>query len=214
MSALVRSFALALPLLAGLGLAWPVAAAQAQTAAIREVPSQHEAGGLVINYRRLRPQIATGGLIQPGAVPKLKELGFATIVDLRGPMEGTAVEKQAAQAAGIRYFNIPVTEGLPSDAQLAEFGRVIQDPKNYPVLVHCASANRVGATWALYRIHSGIPVEMALAEGQAIGMRAERQPTFANAYRRRRSLTDTQRLTGEPGAYSQTLRAGGKDAPE
>lgn len=181
MSALVRSSAFALALIAGAGLgAWSVTAAQAQTAAVSEVPSQHEAGGLVINYRRLRPQIATGGLIRPGAVPQLKALGFATIVDLRGPMEGTAAEKQAAQAAGLRYFNIPVTEGLPSDAQVAEFARVIEDPKNFPVLAHCASANRVGATWALYRIRSGMPVEMALAEGQAIGMRAERSADIRN----------------------------------
>lgn len=182
MSALVRSYAVALALLAGadLGMAWSVTAARAQTAAVREVPSQYEAGGLVINYRRLRPQIATGGLIRPGAVPQLKALGFATIVDLRGPLEGTAAEKQAAQAAGLRYFNIPVTEGLPSDAQIVEFTRAIEDQKNFPMLVHCASANRVGATWALYRIHSGTPVEQALAEGQAIGMRAERAADIRN----------------------------------
>lgn len=177
MSALVRSYALALALLAGadLGVAGTLTSARAQTAAVREVPSQNEAGGMVVNYRRLRPQIATGGLIQPGAVPKLRELGFATIIDLRGPLEGTAAEKQAAQAAGLRYINIPVTEGLPSEAQLVEFGRVIEDPNNFPVLVHCASANRVGALWALYQAHSGKPLEMAVAEGRAVGLRSERE---------------------------------------
>lgn len=177
MFALVRSYALALALLAGadLGAAISLTSARAQSAAVREVPSQHEIGGLVINYRRLRPQIATGGLIRDGALPRLKALGFATIVDLRGPEEGAAVEKQAAQAAGLRYINIPVTEGLPSAAQLIEFGRVIEDPKNFPVLVHCASANRVGAMWALYQAHAGKTLEMALAEGRAIGMRPERE---------------------------------------
>jgi uncharacterized protein (TIGR01244 family) len=190
MFALVRSYAIALALLAGadLSMAVSLTSARAQTAAVREVPSQHEIDKLVINYRRLRPQIATGGLIQPGAVPRLKELGFATIVDLRGPLEGTAAEKQAAQAAGLRYINIPVTEGLPSEAQLVEFARVIEDPKNFPVLVHCASANRAGAMWALYRAHSGTPLEMAVAEGRAVGLRAERE-------------SDVRKRLGQPAAH-------------
>ena len=52
---------------------------------VREVPFGDRAGSLAVNYTRLRPQIATAGLLKNGAVPGLKAFGFATIVDLRGP---------------------------------------------------------------------------------------------------------------------------------
>ncbi|MEZ5789165.1 MAG: hypothetical protein R3D62_22385, partial [Xanthobacteraceae bacterium] len=69
----------------------------------------------------------------------------------------------------------PVTEGLPSDAQLAAFGRVVEDSANAPILVHCVSANRVGAMWALHRTRQNIPLARAIAEGRAIGMKSTRE---------------------------------------
>jgi hypothetical protein len=39
-------------------------------------------------------------------------------------------------SAGLRYSNIPMTNGLPTDAQIAEFGRIVEDAANYPILVH------------------------------------------------------------------------------
>lgn len=176
MSALFRSYGLALALLAGanLGTMMSLTSVRAQTAN-RGVPSKEEIGALVVNYHRLQPQIATGGLLQSGAPARLKALGFVTIVDLRGPEEGTAAEKQAVEAAGLRYVNIPVTEGLPSDAQLTAFGRIVEDSSNAPMLVHCASANRVGALWALYRVQKNVSIATAINEGRAIGLRPERE---------------------------------------
>jgi uncharacterized protein (TIGR01244 family) len=184
--ALIRSYGLALALIAGanLGTMMSLTSLHAQTAS-REVPNKEEIGALVVNYRRLQPQIATGGLLQSGAPARLKALGFVTIVDLRGPEEGTAAEKQAVEAAGLRYVNIPISEGLPSEAQLAEFGRAVEDVKNFPVLVHCVSANRVGAMWALYRTRQNIPLATAIAEGRAIGL----QPTREADVRKRLQMT-------------------------
>lgn len=146
--------------------------ADAKTA-IREIPSKEEIGPLVVNYHRLRSHIATGGLLQSGAPTRLKMLGFVTIVDLRGPEEGTAAEKKAVEAAGMRYVNIPIMEGVPSDAQLAAFGRIVEDESNFPLLIHCASANRVGAMWVLYRVKRETPLATALEEGRAIGLRPD-----------------------------------------
>ena len=74
----------------------------------------------------MRPHIATGGLLKEGAIPKLKAMSFTSVVDLRGPDEGTASEKEAVESAGLRYFNISVTNRmLPTDFQIAEFARII-----------------------------------------------------------------------------------------
>jgi uncharacterized protein (TIGR01244 family) len=143
--------------------------------AVREAPLGDKASSLAVNYTRLKPHIATAGLLKNGAAPALKALGFATIVDLRGPNEGTAAEKQAVEAAGLRYVNIPVTGSGPTDAQVAEFARVVGDANNAPLLVHCVSANRAGAMWTLYRVRHGTPPSVALEEGRTVGLRPERE---------------------------------------
>ena len=144
-------------------------------AAVREAPFGDRAGPLAVNYTRLKPHVATAGLLKDGAIPILKALGFATIVDLRSPAEGAGAEQQAAAAAGLRYVNIPVTGGVPTDAQVAEFARIVEDPNTAPLLVHCASANRVGAMWTLYRVRQGIPLAIALEEGRTAGLRPDRE---------------------------------------
>ena len=144
-------------------------------AAVREAPFGDKAGSLAVNYTRLKPHIATAGLLKNGAIPALKALGFSTIVDLRGPDEGAGAEKQAVEAAGLRYVNIPVTGGIPTDAQIAEFARVVEDANNAPLLVHCASANRVGAMWTLYRVRQGVPLSIAFEEGRTAGLRPDNE---------------------------------------
>jgi uncharacterized protein (TIGR01244 family) len=86
-----------------------------------------------------------------------------------------APEKGAVESAGLRYFNIPVTNGLPTGFQIIEFAHVVEDSDNAPLLIHCASANRVGAVWALYRALKGIPEDIALEEGRTIGLQPDRE---------------------------------------
>ena len=140
-----------------------------------QVPFGDQGGELAVNYNRLRPHIATAGLLKEGAIPKLKAMGFTSAVDLRGPDEGTASEKEAVESAGLRYFNIPVTDGLPTESQIAEFARIVEDARNAPLVIHCASANRVGAMWTMYRIWEGVPPEIAFEEGRTIGLQPNRE---------------------------------------
>ena len=141
----------------------------------KEVPFGDKVGPAVTKYNRLRPNIATSGPLKEGAINELKSLGFATILDLRGPDEGTDVEKKASEVAGLRYLNIPVTTTVPSDKQVAEFARIVEDAKYFPLLIHCGSANRVGAMWTLYLARQGIPISIAVDEGRTIGMQRDRE---------------------------------------
>jgi protein tyrosine/serine phosphatase len=68
-----------------------------------------------------------------------------------------------------------VTNGLPTTFQIVEFAHVVEDPDNAPLLIHCASANRVGAMWALYRALKGNPEELALEEARTIGLQPNRE---------------------------------------
>ena len=54
---------------------------------------------------------------------------------------------------------------------LAQGGALAIEDAQTPVLVHCASGNRVGALWTTYRLSKGINSEIAFEEGRAAGMR-------------------------------------------
>ena len=124
------------------------------------------------NYRVVRPGLATGGKLSPDALDHLKTKGFKTVVDLRTEAEGTAAEKQAVEAQGLRYVSVPISAATFSAADVAAVAKVLNDPAAAPVLLHCASANRVGAVWAVLQVQQGRSLEEAEAAGQEIGLTA------------------------------------------
>ena len=123
----------------------------------------------VTNYNRATTQVATGGKLNEGGVQELAEKGFKTIIDLRTEAEGTLAEKQAVEAAGMRYINIPVTSAGISEEQLTNFSSMVEQAAT-PVLLHCASGNRAGAMWTAYRLSKGIAPDIAFEEGRTAGM--------------------------------------------
>ncbi len=143
--------------------------------ASNEVPFGDRVGPAVTKYNRLRPNIATAGALKEGAIGELKALGFATILNLCTPGEGADVEKKAVEAAGLRYFNIPFASRLPSDEQVAEFARIVENAAYFPLMIHCGTANRTGTMWTLYRARRGIPISIAVEEGRTIGMQRDRE---------------------------------------
>lgn len=113
--------------------------------------------------------------MKPDAFPQIKALGFKTVINLLSAKEGEAKEAASAKAAGLNYINLPVTELAPVADQVAAFTRLVQDPSNYPILLHCESSNRVGALWALYRAGTGVPAEIAIQEGRTVGLKPSRE---------------------------------------
>ena len=93
-----------------------------------------------------------------GAQPKasdyrdLAEMGIKTIIDLQ--REGEADEKQMVEAAGMKFYRIPMSDkAWPGPEQTAEFLKIINDPANQPVFVHCRGGrHRTGAMTAIYRM--------------------------------------------------------------
>ena len=159
--------------LSGLALAIALGIAAPAFAGSPQAPFGDKVSAAILNYNRATPHIATAGTYGPVAVAEVKALGFATVVDLRGPEEeGVAANLAAAKAAGLKHFSIPVTTKAPGDAQVRQFAAIVEDRANYPILVNCVSANRVGAMWALYRAQAGIPAEIAVEEGRTAGLKS------------------------------------------
>jgi protein tyrosine/serine phosphatase len=94
-----------------------------------------------------------------GARPKerdfaaLKALGIKTVIDLT---DNTPEERGFAEAAGLRYVNIAIRDKHdPSDAQIAEFLKVVNNPGTGKFYVHCAGGrHRTGVMGAIYRFNN------------------------------------------------------------
>lgn len=163
-----------LPIIALCLWLFALASSQAVSADTLEAPFGDKISA-VKNYNRATPFVGTGGLIGDGGIGELTAAGIRTIIDLRGPDEGTAEERKSVEAAGLTYLNIPVMNKAPTDAEVTAFGEMIADGALYPVLVHCTSANRAGAMWTLYRAGKGVPFDIALQEGRTIGLKPNRE---------------------------------------
>src|SRR5512143_3413767 len=135
----------------------------------------------VPNYHRVRPGVATGGQPSAEALSRLGALGFKTVINLRTEKEGAKDEETAAKAAGLAYVWVPVTADTLSLEDASRVEKVLEDESAAPVLLHCATANRVGAVWAVLAVKGGKTLDEALAEGKEIGLRS---PALVDAVRR------------------------------
>ena len=94
-----------------------------------------------------------------GARPKqkdfqaLKDLGINTIIDLT---DNTPEERGYAEAVGLKYVNIAIPDKKdPSNAQVAEFLKVVDNPATGKFYVHCAGGrHRTGVMGAIYRFNN------------------------------------------------------------
>jgi uncharacterized protein (TIGR01244 family) len=96
----------------------------------------------------------------------LAALGVKTLINLTSD-DADASEQSMAERAGMKYVQIPMTtRDVPTDAQLAEFLSIVNDPANQPVYVHCVGGrHRTGVMTAAYRMtHDGWSGEKAFAE--------------------------------------------------
>lgn len=129
-----------------------------------------------------KPGLVAAGRPSPEAVAALKARGFRTVIDLRTPTEaGFAEEKAAVEAQGLRYVNVPVAGGAFSGKDVDAVKAALDLAQDGPVLLHCASSNRVGAVWAVLKAREGMAVDQALEEGKRVGLT---NPALAEAARR------------------------------
>ena len=137
------------------------------------------------SFLQVTPEFCTGGQPRMEHFATLKSNGVKAVLNLRQPSEHSAdEEKQAVEAAGLKYFNIPVNYRSPSDTDVDQFLKLTDDPSNRPMFIHCTAAIRVGAFWMIRRVlRDGMSIDAALEEGKTVGFRdAPHLEQFARAY--------------------------------
>lgn len=150
----------------------------------------------------LSRSLATGGQPTEQAFARLAENGFRSVLNLRTASEGVDLEREraAAEAAGLRYLHLPFAGSSPRAEQADEFIRLVGSRANHPMLIHCATANRVGALMMIYRVVAhGWSLGRAEEEAARIGLRSEELRRFARDYiARRKAVRATPRRGGGP----------------
>lgn len=134
------------------------------------------------NLARLETTVACAGAITADAVPEIKKMGFASIVNLRLASEpGAEVEKEAAaaKAVGLRYFHTPF-DGKPNPAAAEQFLTAITTPGAEPAFIHCAGGNRAATMWLIKRLAvDKWDEERAVKEATALGQTSPELRAFA-----------------------------------
>lgn len=125
------------------------------------------------NFHQINEHLFRGGQPHRGGMMILSGMGIKTIINLCGEGETSSSEEAEAKSSGLRYFNVPMSSwGRPSDEQVERVMALIDDQRNWPVMVHCRrGSDRTGAIIAVYRIqHEGWTAGQAITEAKKYGL--------------------------------------------
>ena len=116
-------------------------------------PSKDFTGIKISNFGKMDDRFYRGARPKDKDIQALKTLGIQTIIDLQDEVKPE--ESSAAEAAGIRYINIPVVDKAPpTPEQIAAFLKVVDDPQTGVFYLHCAGGrHRTGDMGAVYRLN-------------------------------------------------------------
>ena len=105
------------------------------------------------NFGRVNDNYYRGAQPDGRDYADLAAIGVKTLVNLTSD-DADPGERAMTERAGMHYFQIPMTTHQPpTAAQLAEFMRIVNDPANQPVYVHCVGGrHRTGVMTAAYRM--------------------------------------------------------------
>jgi protein tyrosine/serine phosphatase len=104
------------------------------------------------NFGEVSPTYFRGEQPEGSEYATLAAFGIKTVIDLQA--DGQSNERGLVERAGMKFHRIPMTTHVaPTKAQIAEFLKLVNDPANQPVYVHCAGGkHRTGVMTAVYRM--------------------------------------------------------------
>ncbi|MCP5089542.1 MAG: hypothetical protein GY949_01320 [Gammaproteobacteria bacterium] len=114
--------------------------------------------------------ITSAGQPDEAALKVFAESGYAAVIDLRTEGEDRGLDEQAVvEGLGMDYVPLPISRDGITFENAKVLDKLISS-YDEPVLVHCGSANRVGALLALRSSLEGADDEYAIALGKTGGL--------------------------------------------
>ncbi len=160
-------------------------------------PAEHKA----ITTDKLEPyecgtitRLHTLGGVFLASQPKLEDFaqakkgGVKTVINLRHASEIKEFdERKVVEGEGLTYVNLPWDGPGELTDDVFDKAREHLKAAERPILLHCASANRVGAVWLPHRVlDGGLSWDAALAEVKIVGLKSPDYEAKAKDYIKRR----------------------------
>lgn len=125
------------------------------------------------NACQVLPNLVTAGQVTAEQLRAAKTAGVTHVLDVRDPMEPRPFDEPALCAElGLEYKNIPVHAGTMNSETLQLILDEVRARAATPMLYHCASGARVGASLMPYLVlDHGFEVEDAVDQAVRIGVR-------------------------------------------
>jgi len=113
-----------------------------------------------------------------------RDAGVRTVIDLRPAGELSEFDEPAlVRGLGLAYVSLPFKSPETLTDEVFDRARELLDTAEGPILLHCSSANRVGAVWLPWRVlDGGLGWDAALAEARTIGLRTPAYEEKARSY--------------------------------
>lgn len=127
----------------------------------------------VVKLGKVKPVdgLTTAGQPNAEAFGVFAANGYRVVIDLRTKKENRGLDEPAVVSAlGMEYVSMPVDYDDITYEKARELGDLL-DRYDEPVLLHCASANRIGALLALDTFAETGDAELALERGRAAGLK-------------------------------------------
>ena len=130
--------------------------------------------GDILNLATPTENILTAGQPTQEQFQLLAKSGVKHIVNLRPADEQDWDEAAYVQSLGMEYHSIPVAGAAGVSVENAQtLDALLKNLDGQPLLVHCASSNRVGALRALTASQSeGATLEAAVSTGKEWGLKS------------------------------------------
>lgn len=140
------------------------------------------------------------------ALAEAKRRGIQVVVTLRTDGEIDWDEAAAAKDLGLEFHQFGFRAPNTLTDEIFDKSLKILANRKKPVLLHCASANRVGAIWLAHRVlNDGAAIGAAREEAQTVGLATEAYEQKALEYiESRRAAADTEKSV-RPGINEKFL---------
>jgi tyrosine-protein phosphatase SIW14 len=195
-------------LILALSLASPVAARSGDTRSTVGVVTT--ATVRIDNFGRVNESYYRGAQPEGRDYADLAALGIKTVINLTSD-DAQTNEESMVERAKMTYFEMPMTTHKPpTAAQLARFLKIVNDPANQPVYVHCVGGrHRTGVMTAAYRMtEDGWTADRAFSEMKQYKFGADflhpEFKQFVYAYR-----AEPAKPAASPAVVATTMKAAG-----
>ncbi|MGB7398306.1 MAG: protein tyrosine phosphatase family protein [Candidatus Macondimonas sp.] len=125
------------------------------------------------NAKQPAPGLLTGGQPTEADLQAAAAAGYKTVINLRPGSEMAGIDESGqVESLGMHFISIPIGGAADlTEENARRLDRAMAPSESMPVIIHCASGNRVGALLALRaNLIQGKSASEALAFGKAAGL--------------------------------------------